>query len=56
VKAKDFDHWGYVLRNASWHLTDVVGEGSFEQTVDQDTGSETVGISALVGQNKEMKK
>jgi reductive dehalogenase len=31
-KAKGFDHWDYALRNASWHLTDVVGEWSFDQT------------------------
>lgn len=31
-KAKGFDHWDYALRNASWHLTDVIGERSFDQT------------------------
>ena len=25
-KSKGFDHWDYALRNASWHMTDVVGE------------------------------
>lgn len=25
-KAKGFNHWDFALRNASWHLTDVVGE------------------------------
>ena len=29
-KSKGFDHWDYALRNASWHLTDVVGELGFE--------------------------
>lgn len=29
-KAKGFDHWDYAFRNASWHLTDVVGERNFE--------------------------
>ncbi len=29
-KSKGFDHWDYALRNASWHLTDVVGEMNFE--------------------------
>ncbi len=29
-KSKGFDHWDYALRNASWHLTDVVGEMKFE--------------------------
>ena len=29
-KAKGFDHWDYAFRNASWHLTDVVGERKFE--------------------------
>lgn len=28
-KSKGFDHWDYALRNASWHLTDVVGESNF---------------------------
>jgi reductive dehalogenase len=31
-KSKGFDHWDYAFRNASWHLTDVVGEMKFEQT------------------------
>lgn len=31
-KSKGFDHWDFALRNASWHLTDVVGELSFEAT------------------------
>ncbi|MDX1478440.1 MAG: reductive dehalogenase [Saprospiraceae bacterium] len=30
-KSKGFDHWDYALRNASWHLTDVVGERDFDQ-------------------------
>jgi len=29
-KAKGFDHWDYAFRNASWHLTDVVGERDFK--------------------------
>ena len=29
-KSKGFNHWDYALRNASWHLTDVVGEMKFE--------------------------
>ena len=29
-KAKGFNHWDYALRNASWHLTDVVGEMKLE--------------------------
>ena len=29
-KAKGFDHWDYAFRNASWHLTDVIGERDFE--------------------------
>ena len=29
-KAKGFDHWDYAFRNASWHLTDVVGERNFD--------------------------
>ncbi len=29
-KAKGFDHWDYAFRNASWHLTDFVGEAKFE--------------------------
>lgn len=29
-KSKGFDHWDYAFRNASWHLTDVVGEMKFE--------------------------
>ena len=31
-KSKGFDHWDYALRNASWHLTDVVGERNFVET------------------------
>ncbi len=31
-KAKGFDHWDYAFRNASWHLTDVVGEQHFEES------------------------
>jgi len=30
-KSKGFDHWDYAFRNASWHLTDVVGEYKFEE-------------------------
>ena len=29
-KSKGFDHWDFAFRNASWHLTDVVGERNFE--------------------------
>ena len=29
-KAKGFDHWDYAFRNASWHMTDVVGEMKFK--------------------------
>ncbi len=29
-KSKGFNHWDYALRNASWHLTDVVGEIKLE--------------------------
>ncbi len=29
-KSKGFNHWDYAMRNASWHLTDVVGEMKFE--------------------------
>jgi len=29
-KSKGYDHWDFALRNASWHLTDVVGEMKFE--------------------------
>ena len=28
-KSKGFDHWDFAFRNASWHLTDVVGELHF---------------------------
>jgi len=31
-KSKGFDQWDYALRNASWHLTDVVGEMTFPET------------------------
>lgn len=31
-KAKGFNHWDYAFRNASWHLTDVVGEQNFNET------------------------
>ncbi len=31
-KAKGFDQWDYALRNASWHLTDHIGERKFDQT------------------------
>ena len=31
-KSKGFDHWDYAFRNASWHLTDVVGEFHFEDS------------------------
>ena len=29
-RSKGFDHWDYALRNASWHMTDVVGELKYE--------------------------
>ena len=29
-KSKGFNHWDFALRNASWHLTDVVGDRKFE--------------------------
>lgn len=29
-KSKGFDHWDFAMRNASWHITDVVGEMKFE--------------------------
>ena len=29
-KSKGFDHWDFALRNASWHMTDVVGEMKFQ--------------------------
>ena len=31
-KAKGFDHWDYAFRNATWHLTDVVGEVGFDES------------------------
>ncbi len=31
-KSKGFDHWDYAFRNASWHLTDYVGELHFQKT------------------------
>ena len=31
-KSKGFDHWDYALRNASWHLTDFIGERDFSKT------------------------
>ena len=31
-KAKGFDHWDYAFRNASWHLTDVVGAQNFSES------------------------
>ncbi|MDH3648787.1 MAG: reductive dehalogenase [Saprospiraceae bacterium] len=33
-KSKGFDHWDYALRNASWHLTDVVSERNFSRDGD----------------------
>lgn len=30
-KSKGFDHWDYAFRNASWHLTDAVGERSMSE-------------------------
>ncbi len=30
-KSKGFDHWDFAFRNASWHLTDVVGERNFDE-------------------------
>lgn len=29
-KSKGFDHWDFAFRNASWHLTDVVGDWKLE--------------------------
>jgi len=29
-KTKGFNHWDFAFRNASWHMTDVVGEYNFE--------------------------
>ena len=29
-RSKGFDHWDYAFRNASWHLTDAVGERTFD--------------------------
>ncbi len=29
-KSKGFDQWDYAFRNASWHLTDVVGDRNFD--------------------------
>ena len=31
-KSKGFDHWDFALRNASWHLTDHVGERNFDES------------------------
>ena len=31
-KSKGFDHWDYAFRNASWHMTDVIGEMHTEVT------------------------
>ncbi len=28
--SKGFDHWDFAFRNASWHLTDVIGERDFD--------------------------
>lgn len=43
-KAKGFDHWDFAFRNASWHLTDVVGEAKFEEkgTVEGFTNHYTI--------------
>ncbi|MEE9374126.1 MAG: reductive dehalogenase [Saprospiraceae bacterium] len=30
-RSKGFDHWDFALRNASWHMTDVVGEMKYEK-------------------------
>ena len=30
-KSKGFDHWDFAFRNASWHLTDTIGERNFEK-------------------------
>ena len=30
-KSKGFDHWDFAFRNASWHLTDVVGERNYSK-------------------------
>ncbi len=47
-KAKGFDHWDYAFRNASWHLTDVVGERDFETkgTVEGFTDYYTIQIES----------
>lgn len=29
-RSKGFDHWDYALRNASWHMTDLIGERKFD--------------------------
>ncbi|MEM6722695.1 MAG: reductive dehalogenase, partial [Bacteroidota bacterium] len=31
-KSKGFDHWDYAFRNASWHMTDLIGERHFPET------------------------
>ncbi len=30
-KAKGFSHWDYAFRNASWHMTDFIGERNFDK-------------------------
>jgi len=30
-KSKGFDHWDFAFRNASWHITDFVGERNFQE-------------------------
>lgn len=30
-KSKGFDHWDFAFRNASWHMTDFVGERNFQE-------------------------
>ncbi len=30
-KSKGFDHWDFAFRNASWHITDFVGERNFSK-------------------------
>lgn len=30
-KSKGFDHWDYAFRNASWHITDFIGERNFQE-------------------------
>jgi len=43
-KSKGFDHWDYAFRNASWHLTDVVGEINFDTSGDVEGFTNTYSI------------